>query len=72
MSDETCGCERFERLEGAAAHAYAVRFLERTDSDRDRTTIYFRCRVCARDWKRVEQPGLRRASLIRLDREENV
>ncbi len=64
--DSECNCSRFERLEGAAVSAYTSDFLVRTDKNEEKGVSYYRCRVCMRHWKRVEDDGLRRPSLIRL------
>ena len=72
MSMESCGCDRFDRLEGAATQAYIVRFLERIGADEARHVTYYRCHVCGRDWSKIEDPEQRRPSLVRLPDEEKV
>jgi hypothetical protein len=61
-----CNCTRFERLEGAAVNAYTSDYLVRMDKNEEKGVSYYRCRVCMRHWKRVEDDGRRRPSLIRL------
>lgn len=49
-----CACDRFARLEGASAIAYAKSFLEEQPAplDHDSNAKRFRCRECGRLWER--------------------
>jgi hypothetical protein len=69
MSAHKCSCDKFERLEGASANAYAAAFLDdlgRTEPDMKNR---FRCRVCGSLWeKRAPEAGKgsTRPSLVRI------
>lgn len=72
MTQESCGCDRFDRLDGAAAEVYILRFLERSGEDEERGATYYRCRYCSRDWKRTSSEGASRPAICRLPSSENV
>lgn len=61
MSQPLCACASFNRLEGASVNAYITSFLERKDADKN----LLRCRICGREWQKVETEG-KRASLVRM------
>jgi hypothetical protein len=69
MSQTKCSCDKFERLEGASANAYAAAFLEdlgRADPGRQNG---LRCRVCGREWEKHAPDaaaGRARPSLVRV------
>ncbi|HVG29563.1 MAG TPA: hypothetical protein VM864_07675 [Pyrinomonadaceae bacterium] len=67
-----CSCEKFARLEGASAQAYARAFLDEVEGADAAGRKLLRCRVCGRMWERrapeVESAGTR-PSLLRLDDE---
>ncbi|HEX4950229.1 MAG TPA: hypothetical protein VFZ34_26415 [Blastocatellia bacterium] len=57
-----CACRQYERLEGAATQAYITQFLQKTGADDNAT--YYQCRVCATNWKKVEES--KRPSLVQI------
>ncbi len=61
MSQHDCACASFHRLEGASVNTYITSFLERKGADRN----LLRCRICGREWQRLETEG-KRASLVRV------
>lgn len=72
MTETNCGCDKFDHLEGAATQAYIARFLERIAADQEGHAVYYRCRVCGVSWKRIEEEGQRRPSLVRIATSYNV
>ena len=70
MSQNSCSCAAFARLEGASVPAYIKVFLDdlgRTDATRK---DQYRCRVCGRLWeKHAPDPRARNArpTLVRVD-----
>jgi hypothetical protein len=70
MTTAKCSCEKFLRLEGASATAYAAAFLEDVPGDSGGRKL-LRCRVCGRLWEKrapeVKSAGSTRPSLVRLD-----
>ncbi len=58
-----CACDKFQRLEGAATQAYLTQFLQKTGADDDAT--YYQCRVCATNWKKIEES--KRPSLVQIN-----
>lgn len=66
-----CACDRFARLEGASATAYAKSFLvEQPAPPDDAAAKRFRCRECGRLWERRASeinPEGTRPSLVRID-----
>ncbi|HMF55366.1 MAG TPA: hypothetical protein VK619_03315 [Pyrinomonadaceae bacterium] len=69
MSQPECACASFERLEGASVNAYIASFLERKAGASAEEKSLYKCRVCGREWKRVEpevQSEGKRASLVRI------
>jgi hypothetical protein len=65
MTEPTCACHQFHRLEGAATQAYITNYLERDAA----TAHNYRCRVCGARWRRIEDENRKRPSLVRLDAE---
>jgi transposase-like protein len=63
MSQPSCSCQSFERLEGASVNAYINAFLDQVDPKNR-----YRCRVCGREWEKrapeVKSEGTR-PSLIK-------
>ena len=72
MDGAKCSCEKFARLEGASASAYAAAFLEGVEGADAEGRKLLRCRACGRLWERrapeVKAVGTR-PSLVRLDGE---
>ena len=70
MSEANCSCEKFTRLEGASAQAYAAAFLDDAKDVNADGGKLLRCRACGRLWER-RAPGVKsagtRPSLVRLD-----
>ena len=70
MGEAQCSCEKFARLEGASAQAYARAFLDEVEDANSAGGKLLRCRVCGRRWERrapdVKAAGTR-PSLVRLD-----
>lgn len=71
MSGAKCSCDKFGRLEGASAGAYASAFLDDEKGEAQTGAQVFRCRVCGTRWEKrapdVESAG-KRPALVRLDR----
>ncbi|OLE52171.1 MAG: hypothetical protein AUG51_19650 [Acidobacteria bacterium 13_1_20CM_3_53_8] len=70
MSQPTCACTSFERLEGASVNAYIASFLKRKAGAEEKNL--FKCRICGREWERLEaesQSEGKRASLVRVKEE---
>ena len=69
MGGPACSCEKFERLEGASANAYAAAFLEDAGRTNPAGNKLYRCRVCGRGWEKrgpEVKAGSTRPSLVRL------
>ncbi len=64
MSDTPlqCACDKLQRLEGAATQAYITQFLSKTSADAE--AIYYQCRECKTNWKKVEEA--KRPSLVQI------
>jgi hypothetical protein len=58
-----CACDKFQRLEGAATQAYITQFLSKTGADDE--AIYYQCRICQTNWKKVE--AAKRPSLVQIN-----
>ena len=70
MSQQSCSCAAFERLEGASVPAYINAFLDDLGRNEPARKNEFRCRVCGRRWEKRapdEREGHARASLVRVD-----
>ena len=69
MAEAKCSCDKFSRLEGASATAYAAAFLDE-EPKTSGANRRLRCRVCGRMWEKrapeVKSAGTR-PSLVRLD-----
>jgi hypothetical protein len=72
MAETECACELFEQLEGAAAQAYTLQFLEKTDVDEKTGKTHYLCRICGRAWVRETIEGNRKPSLVRQEMEFDV